>query len=87
MLYNLKVSTVSLSIGFIIFVCSIATPYTSMFGKHYQEKNDFACCKGDQLVIHHYYTVNFFWFEIAKGFTDENTGKALPGGCNIKCTE
>jgi len=39
------------------------------------------------LVLHHYYTVNIFWVEVADGYTEENTGKKSEGGCNIKCVD
>ena len=86
MLNNLRISIAALATAGLIFSATIITPFGSLLGKHYKESKDFACCKKDQLVLHHYYTVNVFWIEVSEGFTEENTGKAVPGGCDIKCT-
>ena len=86
MIVNLKLNVAAFAITGLIVFASITAPFTKMFGKHYKESKDFACCKKDQLVLHHYYTVNVFWVEVSEGYTEENTGKAIPGGCDIKCT-
>jgi hypothetical protein len=87
MFTRLKVNVAIIATAGLIVTATITAPFTSMFGKHYKESKDFSCCKKDQLVIHHYYTVNVFWMEVADGYTEENTGKAIPGGCNIKCND
>ena len=87
MFTKLKVNVALITLVGIITTASITSPFTSMFGKHYKESKDFACCKKDQLVLHHYYTVNVFWLQVTDGFTEENMGKALAGGCNIKCND
>ena len=85
MIANLKLGTAAFAISGLMVLASITAPFAKMFGKHYNENKDFSCCKKDQLVLHHYYTVNVFWIEVSDGYTEENTGKAIPGGCIIKC--
>ena len=87
MLTGFKFNIAVIAITGLIVTATITAPVTKMFGKHYYQNKDFACCKKDQLVIKHYYTINVFWIEVLNGFTEENTGKALPGGCDIRCTE
>jgi hypothetical protein len=87
MLANFKFNLTAIVITGLIVTASITAPFTKMFGKQYKESKDFSCCKKDQLVLHHYYTVHVFWIEVADGFTEENLGKAVPGGCNIHCSE
>ncbi len=87
MFTGIKFSIASLAITGLIVTASITAPVTKMFGKHYNQKKDFACCKKDQLVVKHYFTVNIFWISVSDGFTEENTGKVLPGGCDIRCTD
>lgn len=87
MLLNFKFNLTTIVITGLLTTATITAPFTKMFGKHYKETKDFACCKKDQLVIHHYYTLNVFWVEVADGYTEENTGKPSLGGCNIKCSE
>jgi hypothetical protein len=87
MLFMLKIKTTALLIGITVFMASISTSSVKMFGKLYQQDKDFSCCKADQLVIHHFYKLNVFWIPVSEGYTEENTGKAAPGGCNIHCTE
>ncbi len=87
MLAHLKFNIAAIAITGMLFTATITAPFTKMFGKHYNEKKDFSCCKQDQLVLHHYYTVNVFWVEVADGYTEENTGKKSVGGCNIQCTD
>ena len=87
MFTGFKLNVAAIAITGLIFTASITAPATKMFGKHYNENKDFACCKKDQLVLHHYYTLNVFWIAVSDGFTEENTGKVIPGGCDIKCTD
>ncbi len=86
MLSGIKFNIAAVVITGLIVTATITAPVTKMFGKHYNQNKDFVCCKTDQLVIHHYFTVNLFWIPISEGFTEENTGKASPGGCDIRCT-
>ena len=87
MLASLKLNIATIAITGMLFTATITAPFTKMFGKHYNDKKDFSCCKQDQLVLHHYYTVNVFWLEVADGYTEEKTGKKSVGGCDIKCTD
>ncbi len=83
-------SKLKLNIAFVIVAVSLAAitaPYTNMFGKHYNNRLDYTCCKGDQLYIHHYYTTQFFWVDVNKGYTVEAIGKPTPNGCNIQCND
>ena len=65
---------------------AITSPYTEMFGKHFNPNQDFSCCKNNQLVIHHYYTTRMFWVSINNGYEIEPVGKPSPG-CNVSCDE
>ena len=87
MLANLKLNIAAIAITGMLFTATITAPFTKMFGKHYNDKKDFVCCKQDQLVLHHYYTVNIFWVEVADVYTEENTVKKSEVGCNIKCVD
>jgi hypothetical protein len=85
MFTKLKLNTAFIAVTAIVVTASITAPFTNMFGKHYKKEKDYSCCKGDQLVINHYYTIKFLWADVSTGYTIEPTGKELPGGCNIKC--
>ncbi|MFP5041573.1 hypothetical protein [Parasediminibacterium sp. JCM 36343] len=85
MLAGLKMNVALIAAVGIIITATITAPFTMMFGKHYEASKDFSCCKNDQLVLHHYYTVNVLWVTVADGYTEEETGKQAPGGCVIRC--
>jgi hypothetical protein len=87
MFTTLKINVALIAIIGILSTATITAPFTSMFGKHYKESKDFTCCKNDRLVVHHYYTINVFWVEVADGYTQENTNKPSLGGCNIRCND
>ena len=87
MIANLKFHVATIAITGMMFLGTITASFTKMLGKHYDTKKDFACCKQDKLVLHHYYTVNIFFIEVADGYTEENTGKASAGGCDIRCND
>ena len=87
MFTTLKFNLAAIAITGLIVTATITAPFTKMFGKNYNESKDFACCKKDQLVLHHYYTVNVFWLEVSNGYTQEYTGKPVPGGCDVRCTD
>jgi hypothetical protein len=87
MLSKLKINVSVVLIAFSLVTISVIAPYTNMFGKHYKSSQDFTCCKGDQLFVHHYYSTNLFWVEIDNGYKVEPVGKPTPGGCNIQCGE
>ena len=87
MITKLKPNAALIAVSAIVITSTITAPFTNMFGKHYKKNQDYSCCKGDQLVIHHFYSVKFLWADVASGYTLEPTGKALPGGCNIKCND
>ncbi len=84
---KLRITVAAVATAGLILTATITTPITQLFGKHYDASKDFTCCQKDQLVIHHYYTFNLFGIKVTDGFTNEETGKALPGECNIKCVE
>ena len=85
MLANLKMNFAAIAITGLIVTSTITAPLTRMFGKNYNANKDYACCQNDQLVLHHYYTVNILWVEVANGYTEEKTGKINKGGCDIRC--
>ena len=87
MIANLKFHVAAIAITGMMFMGTITGSFTKMLGKHYDSKKDFSCCKQDKLVLHHYYTVNLFFIEVADGYTEENTGKASVGGCDIRCND
>jgi hypothetical protein len=87
MFAKLKLNVAIISIAALIVTATVTAPYTKMFGKHYNNNQDYTCCKGDQLVAHHYYTVNVLWLTVSDGYTDEVIGKPQPGECNIKCND
>jgi hypothetical protein len=87
MLASLKLNVAAIATAALVITAAVTAPYTNMFGKHYNKNKDFSCCQGDQLVINHYYSVKILWADVQSGYTLEPTGKALPGGCNIKCVE
>jgi len=87
MFISIKSSIASIAITGMIVTATITAPVTKMFGKYYNQNKDFVCCKSNQLVIHHFYSINLFWIPVSEGFTLENTGKASPDGCDIKCTD
>jgi hypothetical protein len=77
---NIKFHIATVAIIGIMFTATITSPLTSVFGRHYNEIRDFVCCQKNQLVIHHYYTVNVFWITVADGYTEEITGKVQTTG-------
>ena len=85
MLATLKLNVALITVNALIVSLFIFGSFSSMFGQHYKKSLDYSCCKGDQLVINHYYSVKIFWVDVATGYTLEPTGKAWPGGCNVKC--
>lgn len=85
MLAKLKLSTALFAVSALVITATITAPLTNMFGKHYKKSQDYSCCKGDQLIIYHYYTFKFLWADVTTGYTLEPSGKAMPGGCNVKC--
>ncbi len=87
MFEKLKINATIVATTALVITATITAPYTKMFGKNYKKNKDFTCCKGNQLVQHHYYTVNVFWLEVAKGYTEETMGKPSADGCNIKCVD
>jgi hypothetical protein len=87
MFAKLKLNLAIISAAAIVVTATVTAPYTKMFGKHYNKNQDYTCCKGDQLVSHHYYTVNVLWLTVSDGYTDEVIGKPQPGECNIKCVD
>ena len=87
MLLNLKMNVIAIAITGMIMTATITAPLTKIFGKNYNNSKDFSCCKGDHLVMHHYYTFNVMWIEVADGYTEEVTRKAEIGGCVIRCQE
>ncbi len=87
MIANLKLHVATIAISGMLFLGTITASFTNMIGKHYDTRKDFSCCKNDQLVLHHYYTVNVFFIEVADGYTEENTGKVSVGGCDIRCND
>lgn len=76
------------AIGLVVITVAfaISSPYTNMFGKHYNSNMDFSCCKNNQLIIHHYYTTKVFWVSLNKGYDLEPVGKPTIG-CNVSCDE
>ena len=87
MLATLKLNIAAIAITGMIFTSTITAPFTSMFGKHYDNRKDFSCCKHNQLVIHHYYKFNVLYVPVYDGYTQENVGKSEANGCDIRCTD
>jgi len=87
MLTNLKFQIALITTLGVIFTATITAPLTSVFGRHYNKVRDYFCCQNNQLVIHHYYTVNVFWVAVADGYTEEKTGKVQTTGCDIRCVD
>jgi len=78
----------------VITVCLIAIlmivilpPYAIgyMFGKKYDNEKDYTCCKQDQLFIHHYYDINWFWVKVDYGYDLVPFGKPADAGCIVLC--
>ncbi len=63
---------------------TVTSPLTDMFGKHYNQNQDFTCCKGNQLVLHHFYNTRVFWVNVNSGYVLEPIGKPTEG-CNVSC--
>lgn len=85
MLLKMKYPAMAIAFAGIVFTASISSRFSLAFGKHYQGEKDFSCCKNHELIIHHYYTVQLFWIEVAEGYTEESTGKQTPDQCLIIC--
>ena len=85
MLANFKLSIATIALAGLIVTSTITAPFTRMFGKNYFSNKDYACCKNNQLVLNHYYTINVFWLEVSNGYTEENTGKISKECCDIRC--
>ncbi|MFY8126752.1 MAG: hypothetical protein ACOVMM_00115 [Chitinophagaceae bacterium] len=64
-----------------------ATSPTKSFGKSYNSNKDFTCCKGNQLVVHHFYVFRLFGIKTHTGYTEEAVGKPNVEGCNIQCLD
>jgi len=86
---NIKnmLSRMKFSVVLVVAIFMLTAFITNMFAKTYHSDKDFTCCKGDQLYIHHYYTIKVFWAEAGSNYTIEPIGKPSPGGCNIQCSE
>ena len=87
MLPFIKHTCTSIAVTSLMIIFTIASPFTSVFGKHYYSKKDFVCCRKNQLIFHHYYTLKVFWITVSDGYTEEPTGKASVNGCDITCNE
>ena len=87
MLTKFKLNAILVITILSLLTASYIVPNSRILGKHYDNSMDFTCCKGDQLYIHHYYTKNVFFVEMASGYTVEPIGKPSPDGCNIQCGE
>ena len=66
MFANLRISVAAVATAGLIFSATITSPFSQIFGRHFNETNDYACCKNNQLVINHYYSVNIFWLKISE---------------------
>ncbi len=83
-----KLASVCVVASGLIALATITSPFTSVFGIHYYSRKDFTCCSKNQLVLHHYYTIEVLWFTVADGYTIEKTSKASTNeGCTILCNE
>ena len=87
MLIKPKLSIALIATTALIITATVTAPYSKMFGKQYNKNQDFVCCKGNQLYIHHYYSGRVFWVEVTTGYDEEPIGKPSEDGCNIKCAE
>jgi len=85
MLNKLKLNVIIVCLSVVLI--GVLSSYTQMIGKFYKSGEDFTCCKGDQLFVHHYYTTSLFWVVVSDGYSIEPIGKPIPGGCNIQCNE
>jgi len=74
-----------LVLSVIFSISTISSPYTRVFGKYFNKSKDFICCKSNNLILHHYYSINIFWIEVYDGYSDEVIGKSVSNGCAITC--
>lgn len=58
-----------------------------ILGKVHVHEKDFTCCKGDQLMVHHYYNFTILFVNVDSGYDIEPIGKPNKGGCIIQCDE
>ena len=73
-----------------VFLLSFILPgsYTgNMFGKCYDSKKDFICCKENKLILHHFYMFHLFWADATTGYDEEIIGKKTKEDCNFQCAE
>jgi len=87
MLAKPKLSVAVIATTALIITATVTSPYTKMFGKYYNKNQDFTCCKGNQLYLHHYYSTHVLWVEVNTGYDSEPVGKPSADGCNIKCVD
>ena len=87
MLTHFKFSLALVLVTGMLTTATITAPLTKIFGKFYDQKKDFSCCKQNHLLFHHYYTVNVFWIEVANGYTEEMSAKQDEGACVIRCND
>ncbi len=60
--------------------------FLSISGKFFYPEKDFVCCKGNQLYMHHYYTLRLIGVEVTRGYKIEAIGKPSADGCNVQCS-
>ncbi len=87
MINRLKINVLVVLIASLLIAGIIAKPYTYIAGKTYYSNQDYTCCKGNQLYVHHFYIEHFLWIRVASGYTTESIGKPNDEGCNIQCTD
>jgi len=86
MFTKIKVNVAVIAVALTLVSFTVLTPETGIFGRSFNPSQDFTCCKGNQLYIHHYYQSKIFWIKIGSGYTEEAIGKPTEG-CNVQCAE
>ena len=85
MITRIRLNALVLITSTFIVLATITSSSTKMFGKFYDSKKDYSCCKNDQLYIFHNYSSYIFWVKTNEKFEAEAVGKPTPGECNVQC--
>jgi hypothetical protein len=86
MFNRLKMNLLVLISAVTLFTAALAAP-AHLITKRFNSALDYACCRDEQLYIHHYYTKSILGFRLSDGFMPEKVNQKTTSGCNIQCTE
>jgi len=82
-----KINFLGFAAGVALVTAMVTLPFTSLAGKKFNSTQDFSCCMGNKLVVHHFYTQQILGIALSKGYDLEVVQVAQPQQCPIVCSE